>query len=140
MVSSIRWYQSARRAAFTLRFTSMSQTEREVLVQHTAVLFRRLSQFRTDPYAEPDRRLLRSRSFVLARRELVFRTGAAYELAQFASNLAASPSQNAAPHHGFRLPEKASCAPRRARDTGRARHDRSPDIQSAVHSESAAKA
>jgi hypothetical protein len=32
-VSSIRWYQSARRAAFTLRFTSTPQAEREVLVQ-----------------------------------------------------------------------------------------------------------
>jgi hypothetical protein len=38
MVSSIRWYQSARRAAFTLRFTSMSRTEREVLAQHIAWL------------------------------------------------------------------------------------------------------
>jgi hypothetical protein len=41
MVSSIRWYQSAQRAAFTLRFTSTFQTEREVLVQ----LFEKLGFF-----------------------------------------------------------------------------------------------
>src|SRR5271169_2948345 len=49
-------------------------------------------------------------------------------------------SQNPAPHRGFRHLGRASCAPRRARDTGKARHDRSPDTQSVVHSECAAKA
>src|ERR1700730_15442862 len=43
-------------------------------------------------------------------------------------------------HRGFRHLGRASCAPRRARDTESARHDRSPDTQSVVHSEYAAKA
>src|ERR1700731_3243469 len=90
MGSSIRWYQSARRAAFTLRFTSMSQTERDVLVQHTAILFSSLSQFGTDPHAEPDRRLLRSRSLFLLE-ESWCSDRSTYELPQLASNLLPRP-------------------------------------------------
>jgi hypothetical protein len=40
-VSSILWDRSARRATFTLRFTSTFQTEREVLAQ----LFEKLGFF-----------------------------------------------------------------------------------------------
>src|SRR5260370_16169850 len=47
---------------------------------------------------------------------------------------------NSALHRSFRHPKITSCAPRRVRDTGTARHDQSPDTKQVVHLECAAKA